>query len=121
MKSALELCQQLQKIIADKNIDLASKVVVNVLNKIESLETDLENMTNEKDIEYDRAENLQEQIEDLEKEIEDLEDKCLIFDKLETFSSSYQLSDSQYHQTEILRLLEEEFNLKLICIPARNQ
>ena len=49
------------------------------------------------------------------------EDKIYAYDKLRALAMSYQLSDSQYHQTEILRLLEDEFGLNLIVAPAKCQ
>lgn len=85
-----------------------------LLEEIVNLESELEQMTEEKDEQYDRAETL-------ESELKDVEDKIDAYDKLRELTQAYQLSDSQYHQTEILRFLEEEFNLNLIVAPAKNQ
>jgi hypothetical protein len=52
---------------------------------------------------------------------DDEEDKIVAYDSIKELAASYQLSDSQYHQDEILKLLESEFDLKLICLPAKNQ
>lgn len=79
------------------------------------------------DYEFDCSDEILEDLESITEEMEhhlrddDDEDKISAYDKLKELAASYQLSDSQYHQDEILRLLEDEFGLNLVTLPAKNQ
>ncbi len=69
---------------------------------------------------YEEMESIAEEMENNLKD-DGEEDKIAFYDKLKELAESYQLSDSQYHQDEILRLLEDEIGLKLLVAPAKNQ
>jgi predicted nuclease with TOPRIM domain len=119
---------------------------------IKDLKNGIESMTKEKDEQYDRAENLSEElsdcrrdlenetkekeelteeyqetlegyketIEELEKELDELKNESPDA-QLRQLSEAYMLSDSQYYQDELLKILENEYNLALIVAPANNQ
>ncbi len=84
-----------------------------IIAKISELENDLENMTSEKEEQYDRAESLEEALNDCGEKLD-------IYDQLKDLSSSYQLNDSNNTLQDILNLLEDEFNLKLVALPGKN-
>lgn len=81
------------------------------------------------DSEYASCNEMDEEIEEILEKYEDessfVEDEDLdkhgVYDKLKSLSESYHLSDHQLYQDEILRILEDEFNLKLVCLPAKNK
>jgi len=81
------------------------------------------------DCEYTSCNEMDEEIEEILEKYDDessfVEDDDLdkhgIYDKLKSLSESYHLSDNQYYQDEILSILEDEFNLKLVCLPAKNK
>lgn len=43
-----------------------------------------------------------------------------VFDSLKDLGYKYFLTDSQYYQDEILKILREEFNINLVALPAKN-
>lgn len=108
---AQELYRKLDKLITDES---TQSILAELIEEVDSLECDLRNMTEEKDILFDEK-------EELEKQLEDCEEAINLFNDLKELSSSYHLSDSQYHQDMILMKLQDELNLKLIVAPAKNQ
>lgn len=81
------------------------------------------------DNEYTSPSQIDEEIEEILEEYEDdqsfVEDEDLdkhgVYDKLKMLSEAYHLSDHQMYQDDILNLLREEFNLNLVCLPAKNK
>lgn len=75
-------------------------------DKYEDLDTALDEL----------AENIESQLKD-----DESEEQAMLCDGLKTAAENYRMSDHQYHQDQLLRILEDEYGLKLIVAPAGNQ
>lgn len=81
----------------------------------------------EGDSPFDRYEDLDTELDKLESEIDghlkddESEDHTYKHETLTEMAEKYRLSDSQYYQDEIIKILENEYNLVLIVAPANNQ
>ncbi len=91
-------------------------------------------MTEEKDEQYDRAEKLEEELEgvkeQLNDEIEELNGRIMELEEdldiknveatLRKLGEQLHFTDSNRVQTEILRILSEEFNITMLVAPKKN-
>ncbi len=109
--TAHTLFRKLDNLITDET---TQEILDDLMVEIDVLADELITMTEEKDIHFDQKEELEKQLEDCEESID-------LINTLKELGQNYQLSDNQLYQDEILRLLEEEFGIKLIVAPAKNQ
>ena len=112
IKSIESSLQDIKDISEDDDIHAYSSDIESSLSDITDLFESMEEELEDKD----------ETIEELTNEIEEAsETPIMIYDKLKSLSESYHLSDHQIYQDDILTLLREEFNLNLVCLPAKNK
>ena len=104
--------------------DLREKIEdLNII--IEDLQSDVSNEKLRGDIQFDRAEQLQGKLdeldEDMQERISELEEFKDNFEEFEAMCNSYNLSENQLYQDQILNYLKDNFGLKLIVVPAKNK
>lgn len=100
-----------------------------IVKKIENcIETEFYDISQELSEVLEAYDELQSELDDANEALKDLETsieeemECptSIYTQLKELGASLQLSDSNYHQDEILKILQSEFNINLIVAPQRN-
>lgn len=135
-----DLNQTIEMIISDyesldANDNLTGRVDLSVdsLKRIfltgkSSLKDKIEEFWDHKgDSPFDRYEDLDTVLDKLDGEMQghlkddESETHAAVYDDLKHAAEQYRLSDSQYWQDELKKILENEYNLALIVAPANNQ